>query len=97
MEVHSRNLQQKSRKRDNSPVVSLLPDFCKRLASRNPHVLCQKHGGACTTYQLGMPRYKKRDEKLDALAAEKGAKKLVSSDLAKILEYESSNKNKRNM
>ncbi len=30
--------------------------------------------------------YKKRDEKLDSRAAEKGAKKLVSSDFAKILE-----------
>jgi hypothetical protein len=30
--------------------------------------------------------YKKRDEKLDSCAAEKGAKKLVSSDFAKILE-----------
>ncbi len=32
----------------------------------------------------------KRDEKSDSRAAEKGAKKLVSSDFAKILEYESS-------
>ncbi len=30
--------------------------------------------------------YEKRDEKSDSRAAEKGAKKLVSSDLAKILE-----------
>jgi hypothetical protein len=29
--------------------------------------------------------YKKRDEKLDSRAAKKGAKKLVSSDFAKIL------------
>jgi hypothetical protein len=34
--------------------------------------------------------YKKRDEKLDSRAAEKGAKKLVISDFVKILEYESS-------
>jgi hypothetical protein len=34
---------------------------------------------------------KKRDKKLDPLAAKKGAKKLVISDLAKILELESSN------
>jgi hypothetical protein len=34
--------------------------------------------------------YKKRDEKLDSRAAKKGPKKLVSSDFAKILEYESS-------
>ncbi len=35
--------------------------------------------------------YKKQDKKLDSRAVEKGAKKSVSSDLAKILEYESSN------
>ncbi len=31
-------------------IVSLLPGSHKRPASRNPHVLCQKYGGACTTY-----------------------------------------------
>ena len=34
---------------------------------------------------------KKWDEKSDSCAAKKGAKKIVSSDFAKILEYESSN------
>jgi hypothetical protein len=37
-------------KRENSPVVMLLPGSHERLASRNPHVLCHKHGGACTMY-----------------------------------------------
>jgi hypothetical protein len=36
-------------------------------------------------------RYEKRDKKLDSRAAKKGAKKLVSSNFVKILEYESSN------
>ncbi len=36
--------------REKSPVVSLLPGSHKRLASRNPHVLSQKYGGASTTY-----------------------------------------------
>jgi hypothetical protein len=40
----------KKRKRENSPVVRLLPGSHECLASRNPRVLCQKHGGACTTY-----------------------------------------------
>jgi hypothetical protein len=40
----------KRRKRENSAVVRLLPGSHKRLALRNPSVLCQKHGGACTTY-----------------------------------------------
>ena len=36
--------------RERSPVVSLLPGSREHLALRNPHVLCQKHGGKCTTY-----------------------------------------------
>ncbi len=35
--------------------------------------------------------YEKRDKKSDSHAAKKGASKLVSSNFAKILEYESSN------
>jgi hypothetical protein len=38
------------RKRENSPVVRLLPGSHERLALRNPRILCRKHGGACTTY-----------------------------------------------
>jgi hypothetical protein len=37
-------------KREDLPVVRLLPASHKRLASRNPRVLCQKHGSACTMY-----------------------------------------------
>jgi hypothetical protein len=35
-------------KRENSPVVMILPGSHEHLALRNPHVLFQKHGGACT-------------------------------------------------
>jgi hypothetical protein len=38
----------------------------------------------CTSSEC--QRYEKGDKKLDSCAAEKGAKKLVSSDFAKILE-----------
>jgi hypothetical protein len=38
------------RKRENSPVVRLLPGSHECLASRNPRILCQKHGGKYTTY-----------------------------------------------
>ncbi len=48
-DVHSRNLW-KRQKRENSKVVMLLPGSHKRLASRNPPFLFQKHGGACTMY-----------------------------------------------
>ncbi len=41
----------KRRKRENSMVVMLLPGSHKRLALRNPCILFQKHGGACTMYK----------------------------------------------
>ncbi len=37
-------------KEKNLPVVMLLLGSHEHLASRNPHVLFQKHGGACTMY-----------------------------------------------
>jgi hypothetical protein len=40
----------KKQKRENSPVVRLLPGSHERLALINTCVLCQKHGGTCTTY-----------------------------------------------
>ncbi len=46
----------KRKKGGKSLVASLLPGSHKHLASRNPLILCQKHGGACTTYQLGVPK-----------------------------------------
>ncbi len=45
----------KRQKGERSPVVSLLPDSRKHLASRNPCILCHKHGGARTTYYLEVP------------------------------------------
>ncbi len=40
----------KRQKRENSPVVRLLPGSHEHLALRNPRILCQKHGGACMMY-----------------------------------------------
>jgi hypothetical protein len=37
-------------KRENSPIVRLLPGSHERLALRNPCILFQKHGGACMMY-----------------------------------------------
>ncbi len=51
-------------KREKSPVVSLLPGSHERLASRNPQVLCQKHWGACTTYQLGGPKVQETGQEI---------------------------------
>jgi hypothetical protein len=51
------------------------------------HTFCARNMGAhvrCTSSECQW--YKKRDEKSDSRAAEKGAKKLVSSNFAKILE-----------
>jgi hypothetical protein len=58
---------------------------------RDPRVLCQKYGGAFPTYQLGVPKVQETGREISSRAAKKGAKKLVSSDFAKILEYKSSN------
>jgi hypothetical protein len=55
--------------------------------------MCARNMGAHV--QRGTWRTKgmrKQDEKLDSCAAKKGAKKLVSSNHAKILDKESSNK-----
>ncbi len=37
-------------KGENLLILMLLPGFHKHLVLRNPHVLFQKHGGACTMY-----------------------------------------------
>jgi hypothetical protein len=74
-DVHTRNLRRKAES------VLLL----------ETHAFCAKNMGAhikCTS--LECQRYEKRDEKLDFCAAKKGAKKLVSSNFAKILEFGSS-------
>jgi hypothetical protein len=65
---------------------------------RETNAFCTRNMGAhvrCTSSEC--QRYKKRKEKLNSRAAEKGAKKLVCSDFTKILEWESSNYNKRNI
>jgi hypothetical protein len=48
----------------------------KHLASRNPRVLCQKYGGACTMYYLVVPKVQETDTKLDSRAAEKGREEI---------------------
>jgi hypothetical protein len=51
------------------------------------HPFCARNMGVhvkCTSLECQW--YEKRDEKSDSRAAEKGAKKLLSSDFAKILE-----------
>jgi hypothetical protein len=45
----------KRQKGENLLVVRLLLGSHERLASRNPHILCKKYGGASTTYLLGVP------------------------------------------
>jgi hypothetical protein len=51
------------------------------------HAFCARNMGAhVRRTSLKCQGYEKRDEKSDSHAAEKGAKKLVSSDFAKILE-----------
>ncbi len=73
------------------PVQILVPGSHERLASRKC-IMCARNMEA--QVQRGTQRNKgmrKRDEKLDSRTAKKGAKKLVSSNYAKILDKESSN------
>jgi hypothetical protein len=85
MDVCTRTLG-KRQKGENSPVMSLLPGSHESLASRNPSVLCWKYGGECTMCYLVVPKVQKRDKKSESHAANKGVKKLISSNFAKILE-----------
>jgi hypothetical protein len=73
-------------------VLILVTGSHKRLALRK-HVMCARNMGAHV--QRGTRRTKgmrKQDEKSDSCAAKKGVKKLVSSNFAKILDKECSNK-----
>jgi hypothetical protein len=65
--------------------------FLQASCFKKRHQVCQKYGGACTTWYSENERYKKQDKELDSCAAKKGTKKLVRSDCATILEKESSN------
>jgi hypothetical protein len=72
------------------PVQNLVPGSHEHLALRK-RIMCARNMGAHvrrgTWRSKGM---RKQDEKLDSHAAEKGARKLVSSNYAKILDKESS-------
>ena len=73
------------------PVLILLPGSHKHLTSRK-RVKCARNLGAHVRRGTrGTKGMRIRDEKLDSHAAEKGIKKLVSSDYAEILDKESSN------
>jgi hypothetical protein len=76
----------KRRKRENLPVVWLLPGSTNVLL-RETHAFCARIMGAhvqCTSLECQW--YEKRDKKSDSHAAKKGTNKLVSSNFAKILE-----------
>ncbi len=74
MGVRTRNLRQKAES-------VLLPET---------HALCARNMGAHVWHtSLECQWYKKQDKKSDSRAAKKCTKKLVSSNFAKILEYES--------
>ncbi len=73
------------------PVLILVPSSHKRLALRK-RIMCARNMGAHVWRGTRRTKgIKKRDEKSDSHATKKGAKKLLSSDCAKILEKEISN------
>ncbi len=85
-DVHSRNLRQKAEKGKftGSEATTRFP---LSILLQETYTFCARNMGAhvrCTSSECQW--YKKQDEKLDSRTAEKGAKKLVSSDFAKILE-----------
>ncbi len=91
MDVCMRSLWQKAERGKNAGTNSCTR-FHKHLASRKP-VMCARymrvHAQRGTWRTKGMRKW---DEKLDSCAAKKGAKKLVSSNYAKIPDKESSEK-----
>jgi hypothetical protein len=90
MDVCMRNLR---RKAEGDTCTNSCTRFPRASCFKKKHHVCQEYGGACTTWFSENQRYTKRDEKSDSCAAKtKGAKKLVSSTSAKILEKESSDK-----
>ncbi len=54
--------------------------------------VCQKYGGACTTWYSENQRYEKMEWEIGFPHSQERCKKLVSSDYAKILDKESSDK-----
>ncbi len=92
MDICMRNLWQKAERGNNTDTNPCTRFPREHLASRK-HIMCARNMGVPVQHGTwrnnGMT---KQDEKLDSRAAEKGAKKLVSSYCVKILENESSNK-----
>ncbi len=91
MDVCTQNLRRKAERGKNTGSES---------TTRFPQVCCFEKS-TCSVPETWGHTYdilpwsakgtRKRDEKLDSCAAKKGAKKLVGSNFAKILERESSN------
>jgi hypothetical protein len=74
------------------PVLILVPGSHERLTSRK-RVMCARNMGMHVRHGIQSTKgIKTRDEKLDSHTAKKGAKKLVSSNFAKIIKKESSDK-----
>jgi hypothetical protein len=67
------------------PVLTLAPGSHKHLTSRK-RVMCARNMGAHVQRSIRSMKGIKQDKKSESCATEKGAKKLVSSDVAKMLE-----------
>jgi hypothetical protein len=84
-DICMRNLWQKA-ERGKKTGTNSCTKFPRASCFKKMHHVCQKYGGACTTWYSENQRYQKLDEKLDPHSSEKGAKNLVSSDFVKLLE-----------
>jgi hypothetical protein len=84
-DVYMRNLWQKA-ERGKKTGTNSYTRYPQASCFKKMRHVCQKNGGAHTTWYFGVPKgMRKQDEKSDSCAAKKGAKKLVSSNCAEIL------------
>jgi hypothetical protein len=90
MDVCTKNLWQKA-ERGKITGSGSLPGFQRASCFEKPmHSVTEIWGHMYDILAQSAKGTKKWDEKSDSRAAKKGAKKLVSSNFSKILEYESS-------
>ena len=85
IDIRTRNLRKERQNGERMPVLILVPGSQERLTLRK-RIMCSRNMGAHVRRGTWSTKGMKWDKKLESHATKKGAKKLVSSDVAKILE-----------
>jgi hypothetical protein len=91
MDFCTRNHRKERQNGERMPVLILVPGSHERLTSRK-RIQCARNMEVHVRHGSQSTKGIKRDKKLESHATKKGAKKLVSSDFAKTLVKESSDK-----